>query len=333
MRITRVKVKNFRALTDLEVNFVPGCNVVVGPNAVGKTTLLDAIRFAKGILAPRTQNEANQILFALGTMSPHNPGVFDASALASSLDAHVEISCGVEFDEDELAVLELPQSLIAMAVQLMLSKMGRQFAAPPETVGLFSSPQNRAALEETSKALGNRVTEIRIWRSKPQLIINIDPKSGQVLSPDVEGAAMIGFLDRRLPPNKTVFSYFPADRAIPAQEQPVQIGPGDAMSQLESYNPQPQLKFSRLKNTIFNAVVACKAEEQQQQFSRIFANILRGRSLGDIKVSDQAKLQIEVRDDEKDRSFSIDAMSSGEKGLILTCLLIAHDGEGRDCTS
>ena len=78
---------------------------------------------------------------------------------------------------------------------------------------------------------------------------------------------MIGFLDRRLPPINTVFSYFPADRAIPAQEQPVQIGPGDANNQLESHDSQLHFKYSRLKNTIFNAVVS-QADAQAQQFSR-----------------------------------------------------------------
>lgn len=324
MRFTKVKVKNFRALTEIEVDFVPGCNVVVGPNAVGKTTLLDAIRLAKGLLAPRTPNEPNQILFALGAMSPHSPGFLDASALASELDSQIEINCGVEFGEDELALLELPQSLVAMAAQLMLSNMGRPFASPTETVGLFSTPQGQAVLGGNSEVLGRRVADIRRGNHKPELALRIDPRTGQVASPDPECAVMVGFLDRRLPPIKTVLSYFPADRAIPAQEQPVQIGPADASIQLESHNSQPQLKYSRLKNTIFNAVVAGKAEEQTKQFLRIFAKILPGRALGEVKVSDQAKLRIEVRDDEKDRSFSIDAMSSGEKGLILACLLIAQ---------
>jgi predicted ATPase len=327
MRFTKVRIKNFRALTDIEVDFVPGCNVVVGPNAAGKTTVLEAIRLAKGVLAPRTQGEPNQVLFALGAMSPHSPGFFDASALTNDLESQIEIRCGVEFDEDELALLELPQSLALMATQLMLSNMGRSFAPSTELVGLFSTPQGRAMIEGNSQVLQGRVAEIKRGDRKPELAIVITPKTSQVESPDPEGAVMIGFLDRRLPPVKTVFSYFPADRAIPAQEQPVQIGPGDANIQLESHNSQPQLKYSRLKNTIFNAVVAGRGAEQSEQFASIFTKILRGRALAGVKVSDQAKLQIEVRDEEKDRTFSIDAMSSGEKGLILTCLLIAQTME------
>jgi predicted ATPase len=327
MRFTKLRIKNFRALADIEANFAPGCNVIVGPNAVGKTTLLDAIRLAKAILAPRTQNEPNQVLFALGAMSPHAPTLFDASALTNNRDSEIEVRCGIEFDENELALLERPESAILMATQLMLSRMGRPFAPPTETFGLFSNPQGQAVIQENSQVLQGLVAEIRKGNRKTELAIKINPKTGQVQSPDPEGAIMVAFLDRRLPPMKTTFSYFPADRAIPAQEQPVQIGPGDANNQLESHSSQPQLKYSRLKNTIFNAEVSGKGAEQRQQFANIFTRVLRGRTLGEVKVSEQAKLSIEVRDDERNRTFSIDAMSSGEKGLILTCLLIAQTME------
>jgi predicted ATPase len=171
------------------------------------------------------------------------------------------------------------------------------------------------------------IEEVRSGVRKPALVLHIDSKTGQGTSPDPLSAAMIGFLDRRLPPSRTIFSYFPADRAIPSQEQPVQIGPADANHQVESHNSQPQLKYSRLKNTIFNSVVTGRATEQSEQFARIFSRILRGRTLIDVKVSDRALLRIEVRDDEKNRTFAIEAMSSGEKGLILTCLLIAQTME------
>ncbi|HZB87860.1 MAG TPA: AAA family ATPase [Terracidiphilus sp.] len=324
MRFTKVKVKNFKALTDLEVDLSGRCNVLVGPNAVGKTTVLDAIRLAKGLLAPRTQNEANQVLFALGAMSPHNPGNFDVAAIANNCESRIEISCGIEFNAEEFALLELPESLAAMATQLVLSNMGRQFSAPTDLVGFLSTPLGHKALDDQRQMFAITVSEIRAGARPATLILHIDSKTGQATSPDPLSAAIIGFLDRRLPPNKTIFSYFPADRAIPAQEQPVQIGPGDANSQLESHNSQPQLKFSRLKNTIFNSVVSGRATEQQEQFKRIFSTVLRGRTLVDVKVSDRALLRIDVRDDEKDRTFTINAMSSGEKGLILTCLLIAQ---------
>ncbi len=75
-----------------------------------------------------------------------------------------------------------------------------------------------------------------------------------------------------------------------------------------------------------------------QQSSRInskaiFARILKDRSLKEVKVSEQGMLKIEVQDDESKRTFGIEAMSSGEKGLILTCLIIAQTlDHGGDCS-
>ncbi len=73
MHLKRLRVENFRALEKIDVEFDARVSVIIGPNAIGKTTVLEAIRLAKGILSPRTQNETNQVLQALGAMSPHMP--------------------------------------------------------------------------------------------------------------------------------------------------------------------------------------------------------------------------------------------------------------------
>lgn len=59
MHLRGLRIKNFRALEDVEVEFSNGINIIVGPNAIGKTTILEAIRMAKGLVASRSQNEAN----------------------------------------------------------------------------------------------------------------------------------------------------------------------------------------------------------------------------------------------------------------------------------
>jgi predicted ATP-dependent endonuclease of OLD family len=57
MYIRHVAIKNFRALEDIDCPFGARINVIVGPNGVGKTTILQALRLTKALLAPRTQNE------------------------------------------------------------------------------------------------------------------------------------------------------------------------------------------------------------------------------------------------------------------------------------
>jgi hypothetical protein len=48
MHLSKIRVRNFRNLKDLEVAFSGGLNVNVGENNVGKTNLLEAIRAALG---------------------------------------------------------------------------------------------------------------------------------------------------------------------------------------------------------------------------------------------------------------------------------------------
>ena len=44
MYLAKLKILNFRRLTNVEAKFQPGLNVLVGPNNVGKTAVIDAIR-------------------------------------------------------------------------------------------------------------------------------------------------------------------------------------------------------------------------------------------------------------------------------------------------
>ena len=43
MRVTRLKLVNLRAIEAMEFGFQPGCNLIVGVNGVGKTSVLDAL--------------------------------------------------------------------------------------------------------------------------------------------------------------------------------------------------------------------------------------------------------------------------------------------------
>jgi hypothetical protein len=204
--------------------------------------------------------------------------------------------------------------------------MGREFVNPAETIALFSRPGGQAAIAAQVAQLSDFLSKLRIESRICKLEIMIDPLNGQLTSGDPLGAALIGFLDRALPPSKTKFSYFPADRAIPTQDPPVQIGAADTANQLEAHNSQPQLKYQRLKNTIFNAIVEGKdqALKLEEEFARIFDRILKGRHLVGVGVNEHGLFKIQIQDEESQRTFALDAMSSGEKGLILTFLLIAR---------
>jgi predicted ATP-dependent endonuclease of OLD family len=59
------------------------------------------------------------------------------------------------------------------------------------------------------------------------------------------------------------------------------------------------------------------------EFNKIFDGLLRGRRIISIGTNEIGQLSIIVQDTETNRTYDLDAMSSGEKGLILTFLLIA----------
>ena len=46
MEITRVLIKNFRSIKDVDIVFHP-TTVLIGPNNIGKTAILDAVRIAR----------------------------------------------------------------------------------------------------------------------------------------------------------------------------------------------------------------------------------------------------------------------------------------------
>jgi putative ATP-dependent endonuclease of OLD family len=42
--LRKLSICNFRKLKSVEITFEPGLNILVGPNNVGKTTVIDALR-------------------------------------------------------------------------------------------------------------------------------------------------------------------------------------------------------------------------------------------------------------------------------------------------
>ena len=62
MRLTQLHIKNFRNLEDIQITPVQGVNLIVGDNASGKTSLLEAIYYLSHIRSFRTQYVTDLIL-------------------------------------------------------------------------------------------------------------------------------------------------------------------------------------------------------------------------------------------------------------------------------
>ena len=324
MHLKRLRINNFRALEDIDVNFDARVSVIIGPNAVGKTTVLEAIRLAKGILAPRTQNETNQIFFSIGAMSPHLPGRLFPGALTNKPDRPLVVKCAYELADDEISKVRTLAPQLANTVAQQNAGLG--FSAPAQIVSFLNSPFGQTALAKAKTVVETELKRLDTARTI-ELNLKIDFRSGQINGEFPIQRSMFAALEQSLPPTETLFSYFPTDRALPTGEQPVQLGVADTNNQIESYNSQPQLKYQRLKNAIFNSIVnaATGRSDLRQQFQLIFKRILKGKDLGDIGVNAIGMLSIPIKDLESGAVFEIDGLSSGEKGLILTFLLIAQN--------
>ena len=325
MWLKTVTIKNFRSIENLPITFDRRANVIVGPNAIGKTTLMEAIRLTKATLAPRTQNEMQQTFISLGAVSPHNPMRFNFGALARDVSRSIDIEAAFELTPEEVQNLDslVPQ----LETAIVRSGLGPSAIAqgPLALVQYLSSQQGIQALSVARQQINTELPAIKA-SSRIVLHLTIDPITGTMRGSRQLDQLIFATIEAQIPPHQAIFSYFPADRALPAGEVNIQIGGPDIAAQLETHNSQPQTKFHRLKPTIVDNFLWSDLTRQklQDNFEKIFSKVLKDRSLDKISVNDFGLISIQIKEASTNRIFDIDGMSSGEKGLILTFLLIGH---------
>jgi len=322
MHISHVVIKNFRALEDIQFELSPKINVIVGPNAIGKTTILQAIRLPKALIAPRTPNESQQTLISMGAASPHFPQRIDLDAFWRDRGKPVEIRCTYCLTDEEITTVT--NALPDVVNGLIQARLGQPFSNPVSLIQFLNSEPGRQAQEQ---ARGEVLEALEAVRRDKSISIGLEVSNSQIHAHSPVGALFIAYLDNRLDPQLTLFSYFPADRAMPVGEVAVQLGAADTQQQMEAHNSQPQLKFNRLKNTIFNTLIRSEADRAalKEVFAKISSSILTGRRILDPKLNELGLLSISIEEiDPPNRRFELDNLSSGEKGLILTFLLIAR---------
>lgn len=96
MRFKKLKIVGLRALTQIELEFQPGMNLLVGVNGVGKTTVLDALRFSiSRALLPITMSQGPKV-------------PFEDSDMRIGADS-TQIECKFEFQGKEFELLLLKQ--------------------------------------------------------------------------------------------------------------------------------------------------------------------------------------------------------------------------------
>src|SRR6266403_3188151 len=126
MKLKKLTIRNFRGLQNISVEFDNTANVIVGPNAVGKTTVLEAVRLAKAVLSPRVPDEAQHALMTLGVFSPHNPQKLNLSAICGVEGQPLNITAVFGLSNSESA--ELDQLIPDLATAVVRSSLGGSYA-------------------------------------------------------------------------------------------------------------------------------------------------------------------------------------------------------------
>ena len=113
MYLAKLSIKDFRRLSDATIKFAPGLNVLIGPNNVGKTAIVDALRallagaddpyprFGKeDIHIPKVGPQATEIRFEyiFRGLSLDDEADF-LHALRKNSDGNTEAALGVSYDE------------------------------------------------------------------------------------------------------------------------------------------------------------------------------------------------------------------------------------------
>ena len=278
MHLTKLVIRNFRSLKDLRMDFKSGANLIVGPNAVGKTTVLEAIRLAKAVLAPRTAQEATQVLVSLGAVSQQLPQMFNFGAIAQDVNKPVEIACNFTLTPDEIARLpevfdELCRATVAAQHGISLDRGALGL------VQFLSSPIGQTALKNAQFYVQENIQKMAAGRDCVLSLV-MDKTSG-ISGKDYFSQTLFSVLEARFSPYRTLFSYFPADRAMPHGEIPIQLGAVDAQQQLESHNSMPAAKYHRLKTTIFAWLIDNPESKSDLEatFRAIFRKLLTGRDI------------------------------------------------------
>src|SRR6202451_3975586 len=78
MRLHRLRITSFAAIGNVDVEFGPGLNVLYGPNDLGKSTVVAAIRL--GLLLPHTSTHCDQYVGWTGGQDPTVEMTFETEA-------------------------------------------------------------------------------------------------------------------------------------------------------------------------------------------------------------------------------------------------------------
>lgn len=319
MKILKVSITNFRRLKDISFETVETINTIVGPNGIGKSSILDAIRLTKAILLSNNENEAQQTLQHMGLYSPHlNDVLYENICGDNKRDTVIDIKLQLSKEELDIVKADIGNfNLLRLQNQLGQNPVSRL-----NLVGFLSSPAGQQKLQSITKETDQLIRDFE-KTNVAQIKLTIGKNNIQGFNGFHQELA--AFLFRSPLFSETLFTVFPADRNFPTGDTNIQLGQNEINQQVQSYSIQPQLKFNRLKAAIISYLMlnSNNIEPIQKDFKLIFDNLLPGKELAGIKMESRTgRLSVLIKENETGAIYDIDFLSSGEKGLLLTLFLL-----------
>lgn len=324
MKIRTLRIENFRGLSQIQCDFDKPTNVIVGPNAIGKTTVLEAVRLTKALLMPRYFQEGHQVLGSLGAISQHPQlaNYVNYNTLARDPDLPVLINLTLELSTAETDFLKSSRNDIAF--EMLRGQLARNDEQSQLALTQYlSSDEGQSKFQGVTDDVDRRLENLQAPHTL-SIKLTINGSRGQIGGADNFSQVLVTVLERRFPPHLALCSYFPADRAFPSGEVNIQIGSGEATNQIQSHIGNAAAKYQRLKQTIVNNLLLSDLDQSKvrEDFELVFERLLPGKELTGLSVSPVGTLNVAIRESATGKVFDIDSMSSGEKGLILTFMLL-----------
>lgn len=320
MRIENIRIRNFKGLKNIELKTDTTATLIVGPNAVGKSTILESIRVNKSFLFPNIQNEANVVLNSMKAISPDQQNIITSSLLNEN-EKKLEITIEFTIEDSEISSVESTFKNKFIIRHLQNTNRFPIFREPFSEAQYLSSDAGKSTMEVGRVEIDNYIKELKINK---KVSSSLSIENGLIRGNYLLDQEFLTIVCESKGYALTYFNYFPADRSLTFGDQPIQIGFGNATQQQQSYIANPQSKYQLIKQFIINMYLSSveSKEHIEKTFSSIFNSLLPGKSLGGVEISTSGNISITINDNIKGTRYDIDNMSSGEKNLLLTLLFM-----------
>lgn len=323
MRLAELKIKNFRGLEDISLSGTEQATAITiaGANAVGKTTILEAIRLLKVVLAPTYGQETVEALRDMGVMVAGQLNL-EISSIIRNPRIPLTITASFILDEEEIIYLRtmLPQ----WSRQRLAGRLGiNSDEMNTKLIPFLSSQEGQKSLEDSQNSIIESLDNLSTSRCiKPSLIIN--PTNGSINGTNLFDQEALTILSQKNSGYVGLLNYFPADRAMSSGEVPIQLGSHDFVQHLKSHLAAPATKYSRLKHYLVSRSLLGEEgkNELSEDFRTVFNELLYDKVFTGLHLSPNGRLQVLIKEISSGTIYDIDRMSSGEKGLLMTVFLM-----------